>query len=37
MLFMVVARLRDNDMIPIYQRLQDRGRSVLVSNTLIAG
>jgi len=28
MLFMVIERFRDNDMIPIYQRLQERGRSV---------
>jgi hypothetical protein len=29
MLFMVIERFRDNDMIPIYQRLRDRGRSLL--------
>jgi Protein of unknown function (DUF3303) len=26
MLFMVIERFRDNDMVPIYQRLRDRGR-----------
>jgi hypothetical protein len=26
MLFMVIERFRDNDMIPIYQRLRERGR-----------
>lgn len=26
MLFMVVERFRDNDMVPVYQRLRDRGR-----------
>jgi hypothetical protein len=28
MLFMVIERFRDNDMIPIYQRLRDAGRSL---------
>jgi hypothetical protein len=28
MLFMVIERFRDNDMIPIYQRVRDRGRSI---------
>jgi Protein of unknown function (DUF3303) len=28
MLFMVIERFRDNDMIPIYQRLRDTGRSL---------
>ena len=28
MLSMVVERFRDNDMIPIYRRVQDRGRSL---------
>jgi hypothetical protein len=28
MLFMVIERFRDNDMIPIYQRLRDSGRSL---------
>jgi hypothetical protein len=28
MLFMVIERLRDNDIIPIYQRLRDSGRSL---------
>src|SRR5258708_18985298 len=28
MLFMVIERFRDNDMIPIYQRLRDNGRSL---------
>ena len=28
MLFMVIERFRDNDMIPIYQRLRDVGRSL---------
>jgi len=27
MLFMVIERFRDNDMIPIYRRLRDKGRS----------
>ena len=26
MLFMVVERFRDNDMVPVYQRLRDSGR-----------
>jgi hypothetical protein len=28
MLFMVIERFRDNDMIPVYQRLRDEGRSI---------
>ena len=28
MLFMVIERFRDNDMIPIYQRLREKGRSL---------
>ena len=28
MLFMVIERFRDNDMVPIYQRVRDRGRSL---------
>ena len=28
MLFMVIERFRDNDMIPIYQRLWESGRSL---------
>lgn len=28
MLFMVIERFRDNDMLPIYQRLRDQGRSI---------
>src|SRR5258707_7621364 len=28
MLFMVIERFRDNDMVPIYQRLRDKGRSL---------
>ena len=28
MLFMVIERFRDNDMIPIYQRLRESGRSL---------
>ena len=28
MLFMVIERFRDNDMVPIYQRLRDSGRSM---------
>jgi hypothetical protein len=28
MLFMVIERFRDNDMVPIYQRLRDEGRSL---------
>jgi len=28
MLFMVIERFRDSDMVPIYQRLRDRGRSL---------
>jgi hypothetical protein len=27
MLFMVIERFRDNDMLPVYQRLKDKGRS----------
>ncbi len=26
MLFMIIERFRDNDMVPIYQRLRDEGR-----------
>ena len=26
MLFMVIERFRDNDMVPVYERLRDRGR-----------
>jgi hypothetical protein len=28
MLFMVIERFRDNDMVPVYQRLRRRGRSL---------
>jgi hypothetical protein len=28
MLFMIIERFRDNDMVPIYQRLRDSGRSL---------
>jgi Protein of unknown function (DUF3303) len=28
MLFMVIERFRDNDMLPVYQRLRDGGRSL---------
>ena len=28
MLFMVIERFRDNDMVPIYQRVRDAGRSL---------
>ena len=28
MLFMVIERFRDNDMVPVYRRLRDSGRSV---------
>jgi hypothetical protein len=28
MLFMVVERFRDNDMVPIYERVRDRGRKL---------
>jgi hypothetical protein len=28
MLFMVIERFRDNDMVPIYQRVQEGGRSL---------
>jgi hypothetical protein len=28
MLFMVIERFRDNDMVPVYQRLRDKGRSM---------
>jgi hypothetical protein len=28
MLFMVIERFRENDMIPIYKRLRDTGRSL---------
>jgi hypothetical protein len=27
-LFMVIERFRDNDMVPVYQRVRDRGRSL---------
>ena len=28
MLFMVIERFRDNDMVPVYQRLRGGGRSL---------
>ncbi len=28
MLFMVIERFRDNDMVPVYQRLRQEGRSL---------
>lgn len=28
MLFMVIERFRDNDMVPVYQRLREAGRSL---------
>lgn len=28
MLFMVIERFRDNDMVPIYERVRDQGRSL---------
>ncbi len=28
MLFMVIEQFRDNDMVPVYQRLRERGRSL---------
>ena len=28
MLFMVIERFRDNDMVPVYQRLRDGGRAL---------
>lgn len=28
MLFMVIERFRDNDMIPVYQRLREKGRTM---------
>lgn len=28
MLFMVIERFRDNDMVPIYRRLREAGRSL---------
>jgi hypothetical protein len=28
MLFMVIERFKDNDMVPIYQRLEERGRQL---------
>ena len=28
MLFMVIERFRDNDMVPVYQRLRETGRSL---------
>ncbi len=28
MLFMVIERFRDNDMVPVYQRLRDNGRAL---------
>jgi len=28
MLFMVIERFRDNDMIPIYEKLRDAGRMI---------
>ena len=34
MLFMVIERFRDNDVVPIYQRLRESGR--MGSNTSIA-
>ena len=39
MLFMVIERFRDNDMIPVYQHLRDQGRVLPegLEGTLIAG
>ena len=28
MLFMVIERFRDNDMLPVYERVRERGRSL---------
>lgn len=28
MLFMVIERFRDNDMVPVYRRMRDQGRSM---------
>ena len=28
MLFMIIERFRDNDMVPIYQRVRDSGRAI---------
>lgn len=28
MLFMVIERFRDNDMVPVYRRLRDKGRAL---------
>jgi hypothetical protein len=28
MLFMVIERFRDNDMVPVYQRVRQKGRSL---------
>ena len=28
MLFMVIERFADNDMVPVYQRLRDKGRAI---------
>ena len=28
MLFMIIERFRDNDMVPIYERVRDNGRSI---------
>ena len=28
MLFMIIERFRDNDMVPIYERVRDTGRSI---------
>jgi len=28
MLFMIIERFRDNDMVPVYQRLRDQGRTL---------
>lgn len=28
MLFMIIERFRDDDMVPVYQRVRDRGRSI---------
>jgi Protein of unknown function (DUF3303) len=28
MLFMVIEHFRDNDMVPVYQRMRDKGRSI---------
>jgi hypothetical protein len=35
MLFMIIERFRDDDMVPIYRRLRDRGRMLPVGLTYV--